>query len=271
MSGNSALQPVNERGWRSGFANLLRNENLEWWGSRHWLTQACLWLLILNGMVALVMFVTPAVMQVTQDDNAGAMDPISMGIPAFFQIGATALAIGTVILVQGEVVGERQTGITAWILSKPVARPAYFLAKMVAHSIGIFAIMIGFQSTVAYGLFWLANGDPLPLLPFLVGVGGLTLHTFFYLTLTLMLGVFAKTRRQVLGVAMGSLLGGMLLLNIISQLGLITPWSLPNILPALAMGIEIPLTTALLPILMTAIWSIGLVAAALWKLARLEF
>jgi len=254
-----------------GFANLLHNENLEWWGSRRWLKQAGLWLLILNGIVALVMFVTPAVMQGTQDDNAGAMDPISMGIPAFFQIGATALVIGTVILVQGEVVGERQTGITAWILSKPVARPAYFLSKIVAHSIGIFAIMIGFQSTVAYGLFWLANGDPLPLLPFLVGVGGLTLHTFFYLTLTLMLGVFAKTRSQVLGVAMGSLFGGMLLLSIISQLGLTTPWSLPNILPALALQIPLPFATAFMPILMTAIWSIVFMVAALWKLSRLEF
>jgi len=271
MSSYSTLQQVNERGWRSGFANLLRNENFEWWGSRRWLTQAGLWLLILNGLVALVMFVTPAVMQVTPDDNAGAMDPISMGIPAFFQIGATALAIGTVILVQGEIVGERQSGITEWILSKPVARPAYFLAKMVAHSIGIFAIMIWFQSTVAYGLFWLANGDPLPLLPFLVGVGGLTLHTFFYLTLTLMLGVFAKTRSQVFGVAMGSLFGGMILSSIVHQFGMVTPWSLPNILPALVMEISLPLTTTLLPILMTAIWSIGFVAAALWKLARLEF
>ena len=111
----------------------------------------------------------------------------------------------------------------------------------------------------------------MPLLPFLVGVGGLTLHTFFYLTLTLMLGVFAKTRSQVLGVAMGSLFGGMLLLSIISQLGLIMPWSLPNILPALAMQIPLPLATALMPILMTALWSIVFMVAALWKLPRLEF
>jgi ABC-2 type transport system permease protein len=254
-----------------GFANLLHNENLEWWGSRHWLKQAGIWLLILNGMVALVMFVTPAVVQVTQDDNAGAMDPVSMGIQVFFQIGATALAIGTIIKVQGEVIGERQSGITEWILSKPVARPAYLMSKIVAHSIGVFVIMVGFQSAVAYGLLWLANGDALPLLPFLIGVGGLALHTFFYLTLTMMMGVFAKRRSQVLGVATGSLFGGMLLPGISRQLGLITPWSLPSILPALAMQIPLPLATAFMPILMTAIWSIVFVVAALWKLPRLEF
>jgi ABC-type transport system involved in multi-copper enzyme maturation permease subunit len=253
-----------------GFANLLHNENVEWWGSRRWLKQACLWLLIVNGFVVINLFVLPAVM-LPDEDVVSMMDPVSEGIRALFQLGATTLAIGTVILAQGEVIGERQTGIMAWILSKPVARPAYFLSKVVAHSIGIFVIMIGFQSAVAYGLLWFANGDPLPLLPFLLGVGGLTLHTFFYLALTLMLGVFARTRSQVLGVAMGSLFGGMLLSSLISQLGLITPWSLPNILPVLALQIPLQLATALTPILMTAIWSIVFIAAALWKIDRLEF
>ena len=271
MSSNTMVQLVNEHGWRSGLANLLRQENRRWWGTRRWLTQTGLWLLIMNGMVALMLFVLPAFVQVTADDNAGAMEPISMGIQAFFQLGSTALAIGVIVLAQGEVIGERQSGITEWILSKPVARPAYFLAKMVANSIGMSVIMIGFQSTVAYGLLCLANGGPSPLLPFLIGVGGLTLHTFFYLTLTLMMGVFAKTRSQVLGVAMASLFGGMILPNIIHQFGLVTPWSLPSILPALVMEMTLPLSSALLPILMTAIWSFGFVAAALWKLARLEF
>ena len=270
MTATSTLVTVKEHGWRMGFANLLRNENLEWWGSRRWLKQACLWLLIVNGFVVINLFVLPAVM-LPDEDVVSIMDPVSEGIRALFQLGAAALAIGTVILAQGKVIGERQTGITAWILSKPVSRPAYFLSKIVAHSIGIFVIMIGFQSAVAYGLLWFANGDPLLLLPFLLGVGGLMLHTFFYLALTLMLGVFVKTRSQVLGVAMGSLFGGMLLSSLISQLGLITPWSLPNILPVLALQIPLPLATAFMPILMTAIWSIVFVFAALWKLPRLEF
>jgi len=270
MTTTSTLVTVKERGWGMGFANLLRNENLEWWGARRWFKQACLWLLIVNGFVVINLFVLPAVM-LPDEDVVSMMDPVSEGIRALFQLGATALAIGTIILAQGKVLGERQTGIAAWILSKPVSRPAYFLSKVVTHSIGIFVIMVGFQSAVAYGLLWFANGAPLPLLPFLLGVGGLTLHTFFYLALTLMLGVFAKTRGQVLGVALGSLFGGMLLSSLISQLGLITPWSLPNILPVLALQIPLPLATALMPILMTALWSIVFMVAALWKLSRLEF
>jgi ABC-2 type transport system permease protein len=270
MTATSTLVPVKERGWRMGFANLLHNENVEWWGSRRWLKQACLWLLIVNGFVVINLFVLPAV-TLPDEDVVSMMDPVSEGIRALFQLGATTLAIGTVILAQGKVIGERQTGIAAWILSKPVSRPAYFLSKIVAHSVGILIIMIGFQSAVAYGLLWFANGDPLPLLPFLLGVGGLTLHTFFYLALTMMLGVFARTRSQVLGVALGSFFAGMVLPSLISQLGLITPWSLPNLLPALALQMPLPFATAFMPILMTAIWSVVFIVAALWKLSRLEF
>lgn len=271
MTAASTLVHVKEHGWRMGFANLLRNENREWWGNRRWLKQTAIWLLIVNGFMALTLFILPTVVKVTQDDTAGAMDPVSMGAQVFFQLGPTALAIGTVIQAQGKLIDERQTGIAAWILSKPVARPAYFLSKVAAHSIGMFAIMIGLQGAVAYGLLWLARGDPLTPSPFLAALGGLALHTFFYLTLTLMLGVVAKTRGQVLGVAMGVLFGGILLPNIIGKIGLLTPWLLPNILPALAMEIPLPLTTVLTPILATFAWSITFVIAALWKLSRQEF
>ena len=271
MTINSTFVTVKEQGWRMGLANLLRNENFEWWGSRRWLKQAGLWLLILNGMVALLLWVLPAVVEVTWDDNAGVMSHIAMGIQAFFQLGALSLAIGTIIMTQGKVIGERETGITAWILSKPVSRPAYLLSKIVAHSLEIIAIMVGIQSVVAYGLISLANGEAFPLLPFLIGVGGMILHTFFYLALTLMLGVLVKTRSQVLGIAMGSFFGGMLLPNLINQLGLVTPWLLPNILPVLALQMQIPFVTAYLPILMTAIWSMVFIIVALWKLPRLEF
>jgi len=270
MATNSTFVTVKEQGWRMGFANLLRNENLEWWRSRRWLKQAGLWLLIVNGFVVINLFVLPAII-LPDEDISSMMDPVSEGIRALFQLGTTTLAIGTIIMTQGKVIGEREAGITAWILSKPVSRPAYFLTKIVAHSLGIIAIMVGIQSAVAYGLISLANGEAYPLLPFLIGVGGMILHTFFYLALTLMLGVLVKKRSQVLGIAMGSFFGGMLLPNLINQLGLITPWLLPNILPVLALQMQIPFVTAYLPILMTAIWSMVFIIAALWKLPRLEF
>ena len=270
MTANNLLVPVGQQGWRMGFANLLRNENLEWWGSRRWLKQIGLWLLILNGFVIINLFLLPAI--VLPDEAAASMlDPVSEGIRAIFQLGTTALAIGIIIMAQGKIIGEKQTGIAAWILSKPASRPAYFLSKLVAQFLGILLIMIGFQSLVTYGLLWFEMGEPFPLVPYLIGVGGMILHSFFYLALTMALGVFARSRSIVLGVAMGSLFGGMLLPSLINELGLITPWALPSILPGLALQYPVPLSTSLPPIFSTAVWSIVFIAAALRKLNKLEY
>ncbi|HEU5088799.1 MAG TPA: hypothetical protein VFT99_15195, partial [Roseiflexaceae bacterium] len=51
---DTGLQAVNERGWRRGFANLLRNENRMWWGTRKWLVHLLLWLVVLNGLILLI-------------------------------------------------------------------------------------------------------------------------------------------------------------------------------------------------------------------------
>ena len=61
------FQRVSERGWRNGLANLLRKENRTWWGSRRWLTQSLLWLVVVNGMVALALFALP--LAVEMDPN----------------------------------------------------------------------------------------------------------------------------------------------------------------------------------------------------------
>jgi ABC-type transport system involved in multi-copper enzyme maturation permease subunit len=114
-----------------------------------------------------------------------------------------ALALGTIILVHGAVIGERQLGVTEWLLSKPVSRPAYVLSKLLAHSLGVLVILVGVQGAIAYGLLSLRVGAPLPLLPYLVGMAGLAVHTLFYLALTLMMGVLTTNRRALLGVSLG--------------------------------------------------------------------
>ena len=40
MASVTVLQPLKERGWRRGFANLLRKENGEWWHTRRWWLQS---------------------------------------------------------------------------------------------------------------------------------------------------------------------------------------------------------------------------------------
>jgi len=270
MLKNNALERIGERGWRNGFANLLRKESRAWWGTRRWLTQSILWMLIVDGFMAFVLFVLPSLVRLDPTVNPEEMDFITIALQSIFQIGTIGLAIGAIILAQDLVIGERQSGVTGWILSKPVSRTAYILSKLVANVAGILVIMVGLPSVVGYGLLTAAAGEPYPLLPYLIGVGGLALHTLFFLTLTLMMGVLVDSRSQVLGVAMGVLFGGQILAGFIDKLARLTPWLLPAILPTAASGATLPLPVST-PLLATAIWSAIFVAVALYKFERLEF
>ena len=51
MASDSTLQLVTERGWRSGLANLMRQENGRWWRARRWWVQSLVWLGVLNGIL----------------------------------------------------------------------------------------------------------------------------------------------------------------------------------------------------------------------------
>jgi len=55
MASTNNLQLLDERGWRQGFANLFYKENGEWRYTGRWWMQSLLWLLIVNGILAIVL------------------------------------------------------------------------------------------------------------------------------------------------------------------------------------------------------------------------
>ncbi len=59
-------------------------------------------------------------------------------------------AVGVVIIMQGVVVGEKKSGTAAWVLSKPVTRPAFILSKVIANSLGVLVTMVVLPGIVAY-------------------------------------------------------------------------------------------------------------------------
>ncbi len=272
MAANSplAFQPREGQSWRRGFANLFGKENRAWWRGSRWLIQAVVWTLVVNGLVAFILFAMLSMLQQADPAEAAAFDPVAQGIKALFQIGTVALALGAILLAQDQILGERQSGVTEWILSKPVSRTAYFMSKLVADAIGVLVVLVGLQSAIAYGLIALANGGPLPMGPFLIGVGGLALHTLFYLALTLMMGVLTESRGLLLGVPLGLLFGGALAANFLGIYSLLTPWSMAAALPAAVLEMSLPLPVGL-PLGMTAVLTLLSIAVALWKFNRLEF
>jgi ABC-2 type transport system permease protein len=270
MVANTELQRVGLSGWRTGLGNLLRKENRAWWGTRRWLVQSLLWTLVVNGFTALVVSAMPLQAQMMGNPEPGPSELVTTGAQMLFQIGILALAIGAIILVQDEIIGERQMGVTEWLLSKPVSRSAYVLSKLLAHALGVLVILVGLQGALGYGLLSLVTGEPFPLPGYLVGVAGLAVHTLFYLALTLMMGVLTANRRVLLGVSQGVLLGGSLVIYVPGTAMMATPWGLVNILPAAVSGMPLPLSIWL-PIGATAILSVVCVAVTLTRFERLEF
>jgi len=129
---------------------------------------------------------------------------------------------------------------------------------------------VGLQGAIAYGLLSLFTGEPYPLLPYLLGVAGLAVNTLFYLALALMMGVLTSNRKVVLGVSLGVLLGGWLISIFLGTFAMLTPWSLMTALPAAVLGEPLPLPIWL-PIGITAVLSVILVAVAIARFKRLEF
>jgi ABC-2 type transport system permease protein len=266
MAADTTLQPVTARGWQLGFANLLSRENHLWWGTRRWWIQAVGWMVALNGLVAFALFVLPGIMAAAGEEMVD--DPVIVGLQMFFGLGSLGLAIGAVILTHDQIVEEKNSGTAAWVLSKPASRAAFVLAKVVANAVGMFVLLILLQSAVAYVLLRLV--DPtFPLGSFALGAAILALHLFFYLVLTLTVGVFASTTGTVLAISLGVLLGGALLSSFIGPVALATPWLLGDVAVAIAAGDVIP-PMLWIPVAGTALLSVLLIVGAILGFARQE-
>ncbi|NOR83840.1 MAG: ABC transporter permease subunit, partial [Ardenticatenales bacterium] len=168
------------------------------------------------------------------------------------------------------IIGEKQSGVAEWLLSKPVTRRAYVLAKVAANALGVFALLVGLPSAVVYGMLSLRMGTLFPLAPFLSAVGIMTIHTLFYLTLTLMLGTIFNNRGPILGIAVGSVLGGGMLGGFIKPLLYVTPWMLPKVALMTATGQAIPTEMGIAPLVATALWSVVFIFVAFAKFEKME-
>lgn len=164
-----------------------------------------------------------------------------------------------------------------WILSKPVSRSAFVLAKLVGNTVGVAVTIVLAQSLIAYGIIFWASGTAVPLPGFLGGMGVLLLHLFFYLTLTLMLGAAFSRRGPVIAIPLVFLFVQQLLLGLFPVLANVLPWTLTvslddstyaSVAGALMTGSE-PLSY--LPLATTLGASVLFVGIAVWFLEQQEF
>ena len=263
----SLLVPNRTRGWRMGLRNMLSKETAAWWRTRRWWIQIVVAVLILNGSLALNL-----------------RDPRGMSIDLeainFLNTAALFVPILIVVLTQDSILGERHSGTTAWVLSKPLRRPAFILAKLLAYGLGFLVTWVLIPNIIFYFQLIAAGREGLSI-PGFIGLIGLSfLNLLFYMTLALMLATLFNSRAPGLGISiLIAWLGPMQILarpmeKYVPWLEDILPWKLisgigePPLAGYLALGAKLP---TVLPIIATALWCVVFIAVAIWRIGREEF
>ncbi len=275
MSANLEMKRVNEWSALRGFSNLFGKENRSWWSTRKWWINALIWPVLLCGLTANMLFVPTIASLGSSEEIARAGGEtayvVMTGLSAFFEFGAMAVALGAIILCQDLVLEEKNNGVLEWLLSKPVARRAYLLSKLLVNLVYCTFFLIVIPAGIAYGLFSLRLGSPFPVLPFLSGVGIMILHMTFYVAFTLLLGVLFSSRTPVLGLSLGLVLGGNLIAGLIKPLLYVSPWILAKTASLVAGSQPVPPELIWPPVISTVLWIIVFVAGSLAKFDQAEF
>jgi len=275
MTANLQLPRANEWGGLRGFTNLFRKENRAWWGTRRWWINTLLWPAMLGGLAANMMFVPSLIDLASPEQIAEAGGVIAYailtGLSVFFEFGTQVVALGAVVLCQDALIDEKQSGVTEWLLSKPITRRAYILAKLITYAAYTVLFLAVIPAAVTYGLLCLRGGEPFPFPPFLAGAGLMALHLLFYVSLTIMLGAWFNSRAPIVAVALGLLFGGGFIGGLIQPLLYVTPWLLPQLASGIASGLPLPIDMVWPPVVATAGWIVIFLLITLSKFERTEF
>jgi ABC-2 type transport system permease protein len=255
------LARVGPAGRAAGLRPLLAREVGSWWRTRMWWVQALIWVGLLNGVTTVVMVSEP-----TMSGDALLRDVAS----TFPQVGATAIPIGVVVVVQGAIVGEKELGTAAWIMSKPASRGAFVLAKFLAHTAGFLATAVAIPAAV----FMVEAAVMLSVVPspgrVIGGLGVVSLVVVFYVALTLALDAVFPRRGPVAGIGVGVVPAGVFLSGLVPEpVILITPWPLGDVAATVAVGAPVDVD-AFVPLLVTAVGSPVLMAVAIERFGHAD-
>jgi ABC-2 type transport system permease protein len=274
LATRQGLLPARGSGWLAGFGNMLTKELGEWFRTRRWLWQLLIWSVILGGLIAFFLFVLPVLN--TLVPGLPTQEQVFVGLPTevgamvqFFSFLVMTGTIGAIILVQDEIIQEKQSGTAAWILSKPVTRLAFILTKLLSNITGVLVFVVGLPGLIVMGEIYLATHQLVPLVPFLAGTGVILLALIFYVSLVILLGVLFESRGPVLGIAFGVLWGGMILRNFIPQILYVLPLGMEGVAMGVVQGIPLP-AMYVSELISTAVLSILFTLVALWRFQKIE-
>ena len=247
-----------------GFRNLVGKENGEWTTGPSLLAQGVIWVFVVTLISVVVAFIRGEM-----EPGYTPKDINDAGALMFFVLGSVASVIAVVANTQGAIIGERQLGTAAWVLSKPASRKAFVLAKLVVHFRWLLTVTLLFPAVVFYGLMTAISTLPPPPLLFLGGLAILALGLLFYLALSLLLGTIFESRGPLAGSVFGFMVGGFMIANYAPWLTAAFPWLFFQSGYYLVTRGEIP-AYGLISIPATALWTVLFVLLALRRFERAE-
>jgi ABC-2 type transport system permease protein len=248
----------------SGFRNLVGKENGEWTAGPSLLAHGTIWMLI----VALIS-VAVAFIRGEMEPGYGPTDINRAGALMFFVLGSVASVIAVVAKTQGSIIGEKQLGTAAWVLSKPASRRAFVLAKLVVHFRWLLTVTLLLPAVVYYVLITSIATLPPPPLLFLGGFAILALGLLFYLALSLLLGTVFESRGPLAGSVFGFMVAGFMIANYAPWLTAAFPWLFFQTGHYLVTQGQIPVY-GLISIPATALWTMLFIFLALRRFERTE-
>ena len=257
-----APNPV--EGTTSGFRTLLGKENGEWVTGPSLVTHGAIWMLIVALISVAVAFVRGEM-----EPTYSPKDINDAGALMFFVLGSVASVIAVVAKTQGAIIGEKQLGTAAWVLSKPASRRAFVLAKLAVHFRWLLTVTLLFPAVVFYVLMTAVSTLPPPPLAFLGGFGILALGLLFYLALSLLLGTVFESRGALAGCVFGFMVAGFMIASYAPWLTAAFPWLFFQSGYYLVTQGYIPLH-GLISIPATALWSALFIFLALRRFERAE-
>jgi ABC-2 type transport system permease protein len=258
----AALKPGG--GPLSGFRNLVGKENGEWTAGPSLLAHGTIWMFI----VALIS-VAVAFIRGEMEPGYGPTDINRAGALMFFVLGSVASVIAVVAKTQGSIIGEKQLGTAAWVLSKPASRRAFVLAKLAVHFRWLLTVTLLFPAVVFYVLMTAIATLPPPPLLFLGGFAILALGLLFYLALSLLLGTVFESRGPLAGCVFGFMVAGFMIANYAPWLTAAFPWLFFQTGYYLVTQGQIP-AYGLISIPATALWTVLFIFLALSRFEHAE-
>jgi ABC-2 type transport system permease protein len=179
-----------------GLAGLLRGELWRWLGRRG-AVHFVLWSALVQGLL---------LWNTLGDDSNPVRD--WRGFDTLIHLWWIFLPLAAIALSQNAIIEERHNDTAPWVLSKPVSRNAFVLAKVLGDLIGLFVLAILIQGVAAY--VWLPEVDPAQGLPivrpdlarFAVIIGIETLILAFFVVLSVMLSTVFRQRGPVAAIGL---------------------------------------------------------------------